>query len=209
MYNTPTSIAFTPEDLEYNRRGELSPLQRQKDRERGAGCLWRLGAFMGACALIAFPAFVLKVRWMEGVGMGAVIFGGQAALVFVGLLVLSLLPMKIKVSAVRGPLEVVVDRTTVNAHKYYIVVGDVSFPADPQLPGIFQQGAAYAIYYSAGKVILSYERLDGFAPRPATPPLAAPTDVAARLAALEDLRARGLVTGDQYAEKRAEILASL
>lgn len=209
MHNTPTSITFTAEDLEFNRRGELSPRQCQEDRERGAGCLWRLGAFIGAYALIAFPAFVLQVRWLEGLAIGVLPFAIVALLGFVAGLASYLLTSKIKVSAARGPLEIVVDRTTVNAHKHYIVVGDVSFPVDPQLPRLFQQGAAYAIYYSAGKVILSYELLDSFATQLATPPLAAPTDVAARLAALEDLRARGLVTAGEYAEKRAEILASL
>jgi hypothetical protein len=44
---------------------------------------------------------------------------------------------------------------------------------------------------------------------PGSLPAAAPSSVRARLVELESLRAAGLIAGDEYADKRREILASL
>jgi hypothetical protein len=55
--HTTESVAFTPEDLEHNRRGELSPRQRAKERAEQRGCVWRIAAFIGVCALEAVMHF--------------------------------------------------------------------------------------------------------------------------------------------------------
>lgn len=166
------ALDFTPEDLEYNRRGALSPQQtaRLTGKRRALKLFLLILGLLLACAgggVLAWQG-VSSLTQDPSAGVGMLIGAGVFALLGAPLIFMGLKPMRpVKVASVKGPARVArVQRTrrSNNSTSTYVAtelhlaekiftVPDAAFPD-------LEDGAVYAVYYWDGvDEIFSLERV--------------------------------------------------
>lgn len=156
------SLHFTAEDLEYNRRGALSPQQtaRLTSKRRSFKLVLLILGILLAC----IGGGVLAILGIQSLakdttnGIGMLASAGIFALLGAPLIVLGVKPMRpVKVAAAKGTARVArVQRTrrVNNSTSTYVatelhVAGKIFTVPDEIFPHL-EDGAAYAVYYWDG-----------------------------------------------------------
>ncbi len=169
---------FTEDDLQLNRRGELSEKQRQRMEKLDAGGR-KLGLFIGgvlilaAVLMIAFDVYLyidLNTPF-PGWGLNGLIdliptvCGGAFSLLLAAAGVFLIVSQYIKhkpfkVLSVRGPARLERGQVRANARPYYdLYINEQQFDGDGSMPNLIQQGVEYIVYYlNTTEEILAVER---------------------------------------------------
>lgn len=166
------SLDFTAEDLEYNRKGALSPRQSARvTKNRRAQKLLLAALGLGLTCLLGGGLAVgggLTLSTDSAAGVGMLVSAGIVALLGAPLIFLGLRPMRaVKVAAVKGTARVArVQRTrrTNNSTSAYVAtelhIADKIFTVPDEAFPELEDGAAYAVYYWEGiDDIFSLEKL--------------------------------------------------
>lgn len=172
---------FTEEDLKINKRGQLSPSQKEWLKMVGKGGVRVQGfnvwiaigfLFLGLCLILAL--------FLQNEDSRAALFANPLnllifpvlILVVVGILVLSLFLARWNanklqnavLSSVSGNIRLDYDSSGKSGlTSYYVFVGRKRFTFGDNMSSVFQEGEKYKVYYcKAGmyEFVMSYERLD-------------------------------------------------
>jgi hypothetical protein len=153
---------FTAEDLEYNRKGALSPRQSARvTKKRRAQKLFLAVLGFGLTCLLGGGLALgggLSLSTDSAAGVGMLVGAGIAALLGAPLIFLGVKPMRpVQVAAAKGTARVArVQRTsrTNNSTSTYVVtelhIADKIFTVPDEAFVELQDGAAYAVYYWNG-----------------------------------------------------------
>ncbi len=169
---------FTEDDLEVNRRGELSDKQKARLEKYDAGgrklgitigsLLVGGGVVFGAIGYFMYaayndPFFRNSENWIFTVApagcMGA--FGLLLAAAGIFLIVSQFIKHKpFKVLSVRGPARLEKGTMSHSQRAYYdLYINDQEFDGDGSMPNLIQQGVEYIVYYlNTTQEIISVER---------------------------------------------------
>ncbi len=172
---------FTEEDLSYNKRGQLSPAQKEWLKGVGQGAVrvqgfnvWiALGfMFLGLCLILGIYLSNESTRTaLFSNPMNLLIFPVMVV-VIVGILVLSILLARWNanrlsnavVSSASGNIRFDRDYSSnSNLTTYYVIVGKKKFKFGDDMSHTFKEGQKYKFYYTkAGmyEFVLSYEPLN-------------------------------------------------
>ncbi len=169
---------FTEEDLEVNRRGELSEKQRQRMEKYDAGgrklgitiglLLVGGGVVFGAIGYFMYaaynvPFFRNSPNWIYSAIPNACmgVFGLLLAAAGIFLIVSQFIKHKpFKVLSVRGPARLERGTISHSQRAYYdLYINDQEFDGDGSMPNLIQEGAEYIVYYlNTTEEIISVER---------------------------------------------------
>ncbi len=169
---------FTEDDLELNRRGELSEKQRQRMEKLDAGGR-KLGLFIGgvlilaAVLMFAFDIYLYidtsapfsGLSFDALTGLIPVGCGGAFSLLLAGAGIFLIVSQYIKhkpfkVLSVRGVARLERGQVRANARPYYdLYINEQQFDGDGSMPNLIQQGVEYIVYYlNTTEEIIAVER---------------------------------------------------
>jgi len=171
---------FTEEDLKYNKRGQLSPAQREwlKMIARGS----RSWSWKGAFITIGFALFglcIILALFLQNEGSRTALFADPMSLVILAgtiPLILGILAVAIflnyrnanklenaVISSASGAVRFDEDSSgESNITTYYVIVGKKKFKFGDDMSSKFKDGGKYKFYYCKAGVyefVMSYEKL--------------------------------------------------
>ena len=171
---------FNEEDLQINKRGQLSP--RQKDWLKMVaggvrsfswqGAFITIGfAFLGLCMMLGLSLqnersraalFSSPVNLIVLIGMVPLILGILALVIFLNYRSANKLENSV-LSSATGAVRLEEDASAKGGTAYFVYFGKKKFTFGDDMSGVFKEGEKYRVYYCKSGVyqfVMSYESLD-------------------------------------------------
>ncbi|MBL8165987.1 MAG: hypothetical protein JNJ61_28645 [Anaerolineae bacterium] len=144
------ALKFSTEELELNRRGQLSRQQRNQLKHR---FVWTIRRWLLALVALIPAGVLLHVRWMILVFSGATVVS-----VMVSIWLRWREDLKSRVSTADGYLNIMPQMRLPFAMAYQLSVDNVRFTVSRRTRAAFAPGRRYRVYYAPGsRTILSAE----------------------------------------------------
>ncbi len=141
-------LRFESGDIPYNRRGELSPRQRQAMNTDSRGCLVRLLGAVGISIVLLVVGFFL-IKGEAGECVGGI--GITGLFLTVPFLIITLMPTPkstYQVLTIDGTAELNMGYSKGTNKYYMVVINGVDFRVGLDVYDKFEEGARYIVYYT-------------------------------------------------------------
>lgn len=141
-------LRFESGDIPYNRRGELSPRQRQAMRSDSRGCLIRLLSAVAASIVLLIIGFFL-IKGEAGECVGGI--GITGLFLTVPFLIITLMPTPktaYQVLTADGTAQHNMGYSKGTNKYYMVVINGVDFRVGLDVYDKFEEGARYLVYYT-------------------------------------------------------------